>query len=565
MIIETELDGVPVFLSPAPGPMRAGLMFRVGRADETLATTGITHLVEHLALYRHGVADYHYNGATAEWITHFAVSGTPEHVVDYLAGVCEALADLPMARLDAEKSILRTEAAGRQRGPVSAMATWRYGAQGQGLLSYPEWGLSRLTADEVRAWASTHFNRSNAVLWLTGTELPAGLSLKLPEGRRMAVPTGAETFLPHTPAYFNEGSGGIAVSAIVPRCAAAQLYAGVLERALFRSLRQEGGYSYTVDAAYSTKGTHDQATIIGYADALPQKQDAVVGAFLDVLAALRAGRIEQSELDSLRHKAEQELGHPEYDAGTLPHRAMSRLVGADYRDADTQRRELAAVTVADVTAIAAQVFDTALFLVPQGTKLDWAGVEQAPQFSTTLVPGRYMRALAADGCGLSIGAEGVSISSPEGNATVRFDDCVALLTWPDGARRLIGRDGINVQVEPTLFDIDRASLASIDAQVSADRTISMPARDAANIPHPDKPQRQSLRKQIRMSAIATAVTAVLITMVVQLGGAWRPSDGELAEKALLWLVFGCAGAALWATFSLLWLFTSWQRRRQDAV
>jgi len=30
--------------------MRAGLLFRTGVADETLATVGITHLIEHLAL-----------------------------------------------------------------------------------------------------------------------------------------------------------------------------------------------------------------------------------------------------------------------------------------------------------------------------------------------------------------------------------------------------------------------------------------------------------------------------------------------------------------------------------
>ena len=55
--------------------MHAGLIFRVGRADETLARPGITHLLEHLALHRHGLADYHYNGATGRAITHFHIAG----------------------------------------------------------------------------------------------------------------------------------------------------------------------------------------------------------------------------------------------------------------------------------------------------------------------------------------------------------------------------------------------------------------------------------------------------------------------------------------------------------
>ena len=48
MIRETEVDGVPTLLAPRNGPLAAGLTFRVGQADETLATAGITHLLEHL-------------------------------------------------------------------------------------------------------------------------------------------------------------------------------------------------------------------------------------------------------------------------------------------------------------------------------------------------------------------------------------------------------------------------------------------------------------------------------------------------------------------------------------
>jgi hypothetical protein len=51
-ITPSEIDGIPVFTAPLlPGlPFVAGMVFRVGRCDETLRTSGITHLVEHLAL-----------------------------------------------------------------------------------------------------------------------------------------------------------------------------------------------------------------------------------------------------------------------------------------------------------------------------------------------------------------------------------------------------------------------------------------------------------------------------------------------------------------------------------
>ena len=50
-ITRTTVDGVPVFSAPDPARLAGALMFRVGRADEPLARGGLTHMVEHLALY----------------------------------------------------------------------------------------------------------------------------------------------------------------------------------------------------------------------------------------------------------------------------------------------------------------------------------------------------------------------------------------------------------------------------------------------------------------------------------------------------------------------------------
>ena len=64
MIEQTTIEGIRTLLAPGPGPTRGGVTFRVGQADETLSTAGITHLVEHLALHKLGMTDYHFNGAT---------------------------------------------------------------------------------------------------------------------------------------------------------------------------------------------------------------------------------------------------------------------------------------------------------------------------------------------------------------------------------------------------------------------------------------------------------------------------------------------------------------------
>ncbi|MGW3655495.1 hypothetical protein ACWD6R_07155 [Streptomyces sp. NPDC005151] len=75
-------------------------------------------------------------------------------------------------------------------------------------------------------------------------------------------------------------------------------------------LRRNGGYSYIADSSHHPRD-NDFATITAFADALPKKQDAVVGGFVDVLARLRAGRIEQSELDSARAKILKQYDTPD--------------------------------------------------------------------------------------------------------------------------------------------------------------------------------------------------------------------------------------------------------------
>ena len=62
------------------------------------------------------------------------------------------------------------------------MPLWRHGARDYGVAAYPEWGLPAITADDLRAWAARYFTRDNAVLWVAGDRVPAGLRLHLPAG-----------------------------------------------------------------------------------------------------------------------------------------------------------------------------------------------------------------------------------------------------------------------------------------------------------------------------------------------------------------------------------------------
>jgi predicted Zn-dependent peptidase len=483
LIAHTTTQGIPTLYAPRQGEITAGLFFRVGRADETLATSGITHLVEHLALHRLGLSDLHYNGATANTYTLFHVTGSEEEVVSYLNSVCAALRDLPLDRLETEKEILRTEAAGRG-GADSQMPLWRYGAQGYGLASYNELGTWSLTADQVRHWAETRFTRDNAVLWLTSDTVPAGLDLTLPAGTRIPAPA-ASGALPVMPAYIHGDDGHVYFNAVVRRSTAASVFADVLGRALFQDLRQEGGYSYSAEADYSPRDA-EYATLTGYADALPKKQSAVVGGFVDTLARLRAGRIEQAELDSVRAKTLKMYDTPDLGAASLPSYALSLLLGHRILSPEQHRAELAAVTVADLREVAREAWASGLLQVP-GRGADWAGFTLAPQYSASAVTGTRHQSLEDERITLVIGAEGVSLATPDGPVTVRYDACAAMTARPDGARSLTGLDGFAVTVEPTLFrGVTPERIAALDAAVPPAAVVRMPARGPEQIPQPRK-------------------------------------------------------------------------------
>jgi hypothetical protein len=482
MIQHIDVDGVPALLAPGSGQTRAGLAFRVGFVDEPLARRGITHLVEHLALHSAGVADYHYNGATGVEFTLFHMHGSDEDVATFLSGVCSSLLELPMHRLAIEKDLLRAEANGRGARVADDLPMWRHGARDYGMPGYPEWGLTAITEDELHEWVARYFTKENAVLWVAGERIPEGLKLMLPSGERRPLPTPSSA-LPETPAWFAGPSGALVWDALVPRCVAAPVFADVLERAMRREMRQESGLSYTVTTDYDTLGA-ERAVVTALADALPEKQGALVGAFTDVLAAMRIGRIHEADLAAVVKQRVEGLEEAARRGATVSGQALNLLVGAPVRDVAEMIDDVRAVTVAEVADIAAAAAASGLLRTPD-TRADWAGYTAAPAFSEHTVDGTSYASLAEPGERLIIGAaDGVSRSSQNTTATVRFDACSIVLAWPDGGRQLVGHDAMVVTVEPTLYADGPAAVARMDRHIPAGLRVDLPARDPGDIPQP---------------------------------------------------------------------------------
>ncbi|MBO3739894.1 M16 family metallopeptidase [Actinoplanes flavus] len=486
MITHTEVDGIPALVAPTTGPMHAGLVFRVGLADEPLARRGITHLIEHLALFSFGVADYHYNGSTGVEHTFFHMQGAEADIVAFLNGVCAGLHDLPMHRLATEKEILRTEENGRGESAADALALWRHGARDHGMPGYPEWGLTGLTPDDLRAWTARYFNRRNAALWIAGPGVPAGLQLDLPEGTRRPAPTPSSA-LPVRPAYFAGGSNVVAWDAVVDRGPSTAVFADVLKRSLFRSLRQESGLSYHVHTEYHPRAG-GRALLTAVADALPEKQGAVLGGFVDVLAAARLGQIDEAEVATVAGQHREELTRAEETGVRLPGQVFDLLDGRPVRNLDEVLAELDTVTRDSVAAVAAAACADGLLMTAGRSEADWAGYTAAPTGSERTVDGTAYPALGEPGIRLVAGETGVSLAGGDSVATVLFAECSAVLQWPDGARRFVGHDAVHVHVEPTLFPSGPALVAALDARTHPDLRVPMPARGPDRIPRPPAPK-----------------------------------------------------------------------------
>src|SRR4051794_34416142 len=109
-----EVGGAPVFTRPLPSRFHVctvgPVIFPGGPADETVARLGLTHMVEHLALFGLVDSSLDMNALVHDARTEFMCAGDPEEVSEFFRHVTRALCDLPVSRLEAEKRVLESEA-----------------------------------------------------------------------------------------------------------------------------------------------------------------------------------------------------------------------------------------------------------------------------------------------------------------------------------------------------------------------------------------------------------------------------------------------------------------------
>ena len=465
-----ELGGLPAYLADSPGPVTAGLIFRVGWADESLPLHGLTHLVEHLVAGRYGPRSG-ISAVVTPCVTMFAAHGSPDDVGEALCEMSATLHKLPFDRIAAETRVLRVEAGKRgeadERGILLAK---RYGARGPGLVASEELGLHAATPDTVQAHADRWFTRGNAALVATGP-VPGLDALTLADGpRRPATPS---TPLPfeRLPAQTQVKDVPMLMGATTPRGPATSLLAAVLERWAWRELRQRRGLAYDARCQAIPVGPRQRAL---HLTTDTRAADTIHAAELlvQVIDDLADGQLGDDEIEAARNDRLRGLDQEPMKA--LSEAALNELVDEVVIMPAERPGLLADVSAEHVTAQARMVRDTMLVTVPTDGSPhvlpDLRVVEPAP------VHGRaFALRLPADhpdaGGQLIVADDGVTMTGAS-TTTIRFETCPAAVHTLDRGLELVGPSGDWLLLDPRYVEDGDQAIAQVTRALDPSRVVA---------------------------------------------------------------------------------------------
>ena len=443
-IDRSDINGIPAFwANQSEQKHYAGIVFRVGKIDESVPSSGVSHLVEHLAMFSLGRRDHEMNAIVELLYTAFFASGSQEQVDRFLQDICAGLTSLPIDRLEQERQVLLVENARRGSWDQGLLST-RFGSKGPGLLDFPDFGLRRIEAEEVQAWTRQNFVAGNAAIFMSGT--PRELDLALPEGPGRPVVT-PEPVVP-LPGWETHEMPILALSLIVPRAAASSVASSTIADVAYDEIRMKRALAYEVSAGYLPLGPN-LAQVSLAVDAQKGHVDEIVDATVSLVEGLsRSGPSPES---FARYQSAYEAQRADEKAaalGRIAYEAREILLGSPADPVEKIDAEFRALTPEAIGEAIADALPSAIYLLPDGHVLD--------SFAPRVKRGNEKRftgaSFFAPKTELIAGDEGISVVDHEGTGSIARDDCVGVLESASGTLVVLAHDGYHFRLPLYYFD-----------------------------------------------------------------------------------------------------------------
>lgn len=468
-----HVDGVPLLWIDAPPPFSMFLMFRVGQADESLQTAGITHLVEHLAFphdHADGVAN---NGTTDLTSTRFYAWGDPDEAATFLHRVTRTLSHVPFDRLDQQRDIIATEESRWSVTPGGELLIARYGARAHGLPGFRQLGLRAVTRNQVEDWIGRFFTSGNAIVCMTGPP-PGRIGLELPDGPRRPAPV-AEPVPGTLPRWIARPQPFVAMSVVAGYDAAFGAASRIVERRLYDRLRTQKGLSYAVqsDTKLIDGATlHRMIVADCLEDAAPLVTDEVIATAYEFANTGPTGAEMTDDLNRLERQLQSEA---QAAVGWMLYAAECYLHNIDVEEFDEYLELRRSLTRTEIREAWAAALETLLLCVPP-----WVVVND-PRFTTPgwppMVTGRTFHPPGLGrfrgGTRAIVSQEGVSIVGQDGShATIHFAATQALLRRGPAQRWVIGDDGSEISFDGAAYAAGSELIAALDQAVPRERWVT---------------------------------------------------------------------------------------------
>jgi hypothetical protein len=525
-----EVGGVPVFAVDAPPGQPCGvtLLFGVGRMHEDLPMAGITHLVEHLALFRFARQPYAYNGFVDPVRTGFYASGRPDECVAFFESIQHNLVDLPLDRAEVERNVLQVEASSRGGGLLHQLLGIRFGATGPGSLAQEEFGLRWLGPQHAQWWREQNMHARTAVVVAAGVAVE-DLKVALPEPPPGWSPTKIKLreVEQNVPAWFAHGGDrNIAVGALAEDAPPTTAALRIATQRLQDRLRRELGVAYAVNAdLISLRDGRRHVALL--ADCAPEHVATVRDEIERQLTDLAERGPTAVEVADDATDIARSWSEPAAPAG-LAHALADDVLGGESSSWRSVQRQLTELSPASIQRAAQTIVSTALWALPRGVPGPATAAAIASS-SPTKLPGKVHDRVRTTATGnppkeaLVAGNDGLSWHSANGtHSSVRFDDVAVAMWWGNGGRVLLGSDGFRVAVAPWDWYDGAALVKDLDARVAPDRFVHM----GAGGPVPGE-----MRGPLSMSpAIRKALVAVLALILLALTSiAAMPAEPTAAD------------------------------------